>query len=86
MLLPEELEMNTRSINRKVIELLTELSDNKEVSVTRNKHIKVTGVFAGEKHSLMLACSNFLEHPLLPFFLLDPARVTVSRTDIPANK
>ena len=51
--------MNTRSINRKVIELLAELSDNKEVSVKRNKHIKVTGVFAGEKHSLMLACSPF---------------------------
>ena len=43
--------MNTRSINRKVIGFLTELSDNKEVSVTQNKHIKVTGVFAGKAFS-----------------------------------
>lgn len=49
--------MNTRSINRKVIELLTELSDNKEVRVTQNKHIKISGMFGGVKHSLTLACS-----------------------------
>ena len=49
--------MSTRSINRKVIELLTELSDTNRVSVTQNKHIKVTGLFAGEKHSLVLALS-----------------------------
>ena len=49
--------MNTRSINRKVIELLTELTDNKEVQVIHNKHIKVTGVYGGQKRSHSLCCS-----------------------------
>ena len=49
--------MNTRSINRRVIELLTELSDNKEVLVSRNKHIKVSGMFGGKKGTLILCFS-----------------------------
>ena len=49
--------MNTRSINRKVIELLTELSDNKEVQVTRNKHVKVSGIFGGKKRIMVLSFS-----------------------------
>jgi hypothetical protein len=49
--------MNTKSINRKVIEYLRELSDNKEVTIEQNKHIKVTGSFRGQKRSLVLFCS-----------------------------
>ena len=49
--------MNTRSINRKVIELLTELTDNKEVQVICNKHIKVIGVYGGQKRTHSLCCS-----------------------------
>ena len=49
--------MNTRSINSKVIELLTELSDNKEVLVSRNKHIKVSGTFGGRKGTMVLSFS-----------------------------
>lgn len=51
--------MSTRSINRKVIGHLKELSDDKEVHVTQNKHIKVTGLYGGEKRSFVLACSPF---------------------------
>ena len=51
------IKMNTRSINRKVIELLTELSDNKEVQVTRNKHVKVSGIFGGKKRIMVLSFS-----------------------------
>lgn len=49
--------MNNRSINRRVIELLAELSDNNQVQVTQNKHIKISGWFGGEKHSHVLSCS-----------------------------
>ena len=41
--------MNVRSINEKVIECLRELSDDKDLSIEQNKHIKITGSFRGKK-------------------------------------
>jgi len=49
--------MNTRSITRRVIELLTELSDNKEVQIIQNKHIKISGLYGGERRAFVLPCS-----------------------------
>ena len=42
--------MKTSTINRKVIGLLRQLSDDKNVSVEQNKHLKITGVY-GEQES-----------------------------------
>ena len=49
--------MLVRKINRKVITLLTQLSDNRELDIQQNKHIKVTGSFGGEKRTFTLASS-----------------------------
>ena len=49
--------MNVKSVNKKVIECLRELSDDKGLSIEQNKHIKVTGTFRGQKRSLVLFCS-----------------------------
>jgi len=49
--------MNVKSVNRKVIECLRKLSDDKGLSIEQNKHIKVTGTFHGKKRSLVLFCS-----------------------------
>lgn len=46
--------MEHREINRKVISLLTELSDHKKVDIQKNRHIKVTGIFEGKKRVLIL--------------------------------
>ena len=74
--------MSASSINRKVIELLTELSDTKEVTVTHNKHIKVTGVFAGEKHSLMLVSSPYSNYQRTACAAL---RKFIRSTNLPVN-
>ena len=49
--------MNVKSVNKKVIECLRELSDDKDLSIEHNKHIKVPGSFRGKKRSLVLFCS-----------------------------
>ena len=46
--------MLVRKINRKVITLLTQLSDNRELDIQQNKHIKVTGLYGGEKRTFTL--------------------------------
>tara|TARA_X000001036_G_scaffold236757_1_gene220861 strand:- start:210 stop:452 length:243 start_codon:yes stop_codon:yes gene_type:complete len=47
--------VKTKGINRKVISLLTQLSDNKQLDIRRNKHIKLTGIFGGKKRVFTLA-------------------------------
>jgi hypothetical protein len=49
--------MNVKSVNKKVIDCLRELSDDKDLSIEQNKHMKVTGYFRGQKRSLVLFCS-----------------------------
>ena len=49
--------MKTSTINRKVIGLLRQLSDDKNVSVEQNNHLKITGVYRGQKRVLTLSCS-----------------------------
>jgi len=49
--------MNQRTINKRVINYLREISDGKQVVVDQNKHIKVTGHFRGRKRSIVLFCS-----------------------------
>ena len=41
--------MNVKSVNKKVIECLRALSDERDLSIEHNKHIKVTGSFRGRK-------------------------------------
>ena len=49
--------MVKQSINRKVITLLTQLSDNQKLQIKCNKHLKVTGIYGGEKRTFTLANS-----------------------------
>jgi len=49
--------MNHRTINKRIIDYLRDISDDKEVVVDQNKHIKVTGCFRGRKRSMVLFCS-----------------------------
>jgi len=49
--------MKTTTINRKVIGLLRQLSDDKNVFVEQNKHLKVTGIYGGQRRVLILYCS-----------------------------
>ena len=66
--------MKTSTINRKVIGLLQRLSDDKSISVKKNKHIKVTGFYWGQKRVLILSLSpssnyqNVLHSTLRNFF------------------
>ena len=49
--------MKNTTINRKVIGLLRQLSDDKNVFVEQNKHLKVTGIYGGQRRVLILYCS-----------------------------
>jgi len=47
--------MEYKAINRKVIALLTQLSDNRTLDIQKNRHIKITGIFGGKKRVFTLA-------------------------------
>ena len=47
--------MSPKSINRKVIDFLRHLSDKQEVQIVQNNHIKVTGLYGGEKRTITLS-------------------------------
>ena len=49
--------MSTKSINRKVIDFLRHLSDEKELHIVQNSHIKVTGLYGGKKRTFTLSSS-----------------------------
>ena len=49
--------MNHRIINRSVVNLLRFLSDDGNLKVTQNKHIKVTGMFEGVEKVYTLSTS-----------------------------
>ena len=49
--------MEYRAINKKVIALLTQLSDNQQLDIQQNKHIKLSGIFNGERRVLALSVS-----------------------------
>lgn len=55
--------MKTSTINRKVIGLLQQLSDDKSVSIEQNKHIKVTGSYGRQKRILILSLSPSSNYP-----------------------
>ena len=43
--------------NKRCIKALTKLTDNNEVVITQNKHLKVIGLFGGEERSFTLCTS-----------------------------
>jgi hypothetical protein len=49
--------MNNRSINHTIIEFLSDLTDNGELIIQQNKHIRLTGIYGGKKRSFTLSCS-----------------------------
>ena len=49
--------MKPKTNNLVVNGLLKQLSDDKNVSVEQNKHLKVTGFYGGRKKVLILSCS-----------------------------
>ena len=49
--------MNCKKINKKVIDLLRELSDDNQIKITQNKHLKIKGKFGGTEKTLILFCS-----------------------------
>ena len=46
-----------QKVNRKVIDLLRFLSDDGQIKVIQNSHIKVSGIFQGKKRSITLSSS-----------------------------
>ena len=48
---------NAASINRRIIRLLRSYTDDKNVSITQNKHIKVVGTYSGISRSFLLSLS-----------------------------
>ena len=54
--------MSSKSINRDVIGILRKLSDDNNVTVVQNKHIKVVGVYGGITRSFMLSTSPSSPH------------------------
>ena len=49
--------MKTKAVNRKVIALLREISDDKQVWTIQKSHIKVVGNYGGQERSFTL-CSS----------------------------
>jgi len=49
--------MNYREINKRLIDHLRHVSDDHELTIEQNKHIKVTGTFLGQQRSITLCCS-----------------------------
>ena len=49
--------MKNSEINRKVISLLKQISDDNQVWITQKKHIKVVGNYGGQERSFMLSSS-----------------------------
>ncbi len=48
---------NAASINKRIIRLLRSYTDDKYVSITQNKHIKVVGTYRGINRSFLLSLS-----------------------------
>ena len=48
---------NAASINKRIIRLLRSYTDDKYVSITQNKHIKVVGTYRGISRSFLLSLS-----------------------------
>ena len=48
---------NAESINKRIIRLLRSYTDDKYVSITQNKHIKVVGTYSGISRSFLLSLS-----------------------------
>ena len=59
-----DVTMSAKSINRDVIGILRKLSDDKNVTVVQNKHIKVVGVYGGITRSFMLSTSPSSQYRL----------------------
>jgi len=49
--------MKNNAINRKVIALLKEVSDDNQVWITQRSHIKVVGNYGGQERTFMLSSS-----------------------------
>ena len=49
--------MKTNTINTKVINCLKELTDDKNINIEQNKHLRLTGVYNGKKRTFFLCCS-----------------------------
>lgn len=56
-------KMNYREINKRLINHLRHLSDDHELIIEQNKHIKVTGTFLGQQRSITLCCSPSSSYP-----------------------
>ena len=50
--------MNVREVNRRVINLLKHLTDDREVEVRQRTHIKVSGLIQGKKTVLLTLSSS----------------------------
>ena len=55
-------DMSTKSINQKVFDFLRQLSDKQEIQIVQNNHIKVTGLYGGEKRTIFLSSSPSQSH------------------------
>ena len=49
--------MKSRAINHKVIALLKRISDENQIKVLQNTHIKVIGNYGGQERTFMLSSS-----------------------------
>ena len=58
--------MNVREVNRRVINLLKHLTDDREVEVRQRTHIKVSGLIQGKKTVLLTLSSSPTSTRYLP--------------------
>jgi hypothetical protein len=49
--------MKTTTINERVIDYLKSITDESTLKVEQNKHLRLTGVYAGKKRVFFLSCS-----------------------------